>query len=293
MTDSLGLTGVYMHKPHAFLMILSILALSFALASCADRQKTSGVTTTTSLSVTATPTPLPTPTLSPTPTPTPTPTPEYIEPQTAEPVWYNGYVDPRTVRAEIVTNPEDITVLVNKYYAMPEDYVPELVLADSSAGQYLRPEADDAWDEMRAACEADCGEVLYLVSGYRTYADQTYSFSNAITRRGLEKAVQKNAYQGRSEHSLGLALDINTADDKEIRDEFAESTAGQWVAEHGYEYGFILRYPRDMYEITGYGYEAWHYRYVGVELATTLHETGQTLEEYYGKEQIMPDNAYD
>lgn len=237
---------------------------------------------------TAVPTSTPVPTAVPTPSPTPTPAPEYIEPLIDKPVWYNGYVDPRSIRAELVTNPEDITVLINKYYSMPSDYVPDLVMAGSSAGQYLRPEADDAWDLMRAACQADSGEVLYLVSGYRSWATQTYSFTHAIERRGIDKVCEKNAYQGRSEHCLGLALDINIASDPEIRDEFAESTAGQWVNEHGHEYGFILRYPREKGSIIGYGYEAWHYRYVGVELATALFESGQTLEEYYGKVQVLP-----
>jgi D-alanyl-D-alanine carboxypeptidase len=219
--------------------------------------------------------------------------PQYIEPMTEEPVWYNGYVDPRTVRAEVVTNPEDITVLINKYFAMPEDYVPEIVLANNSAGQYINVEAAESWDLMHAACLEECGENLYLISGYRTYAEQTYSFSHAIERRGLTKAVEKNAYQGRSEHPLGLAFDINIASDPEIRDAFAESKAGIWVNEHGHEYGFFLRYPRDKGDITGYGYEAWHYRYVGVDLATILYETGQTLEEYYGKEQILPESSPD
>ena len=249
---------------------------------------TSAETTVPTPTPTSTPTPTPSPT--PTPTPTPTPEPEYIEPILPEPVWYYGYVDPRSIRAEVVTNPEDIGVLINKYYSMPEDYVPELVYAESSNGQRLRPEADDAWDLMRAACLEDTGYQLYLVSGYRSYGDQTYSFSNAIVRRGIDKVCEKNAYQGRSEHCLGLALDINTADDPEIRDEFAETKAGQWVAENGHLYGFILRYPREKGSITGYGYEAWHYRYVGVEIATAMYESGMTLEEYYGKPQILPEN---
>jgi D-alanyl-D-alanine carboxypeptidase len=215
--------------------------------------------------------------------------PEYIDPQT-DPVWYDGFVDPRTVRAEIVSNPGDITVLINKYYAMPEDYVPELVLAKNSAGQYLRPEASDAWDLMHEACLEDIGQNLYLISGYRSYATQAYSFSNGIERNGLAFAVKKNAYPGRSEHPLGLALDINIASDPEIRDGFMETTAGKWVAKHGHEYGFILRYPKDKGDIIGYGYEAWHFRYLGVELATELYESGQTPEEYYGKIQVMPDD---
>jgi len=280
-------------KKTILIILLSILSLYICSCSLQGTTVSSSVPIPPVIgeeTIMPTPTPSPTPTTTPTPPPTPTPTPQYIEPQTDEPVWYNGYVDPRTVRAEVVTNPEDITVLINKYYAMPEDYVPEIVLADHSAGQYVSVEAVDDWDLLHAACLEETGENLYLVSGYRSYASQTYSFSNAIERRGLTKAVEKNAYQGRSEHCLGLAFDINIASDPEIRDEFAESNAGKWVNEHGHEYGFILRYPREKGHITGYGYEAWHYRYVGVELATELYETGQTLEEYYGKEQVMPGN---
>lgn len=263
-----------------------------ALSSQSPASGTSAVSSNTEPAVTSVPTALvsitsvSTPT--PTPSPTPTPAPEYVEPILDKPVWYNGYVDPRSIRAELVTNPGDIDVLINKYYSMPSDYVPDLVMAESSAGQYLRPEADDAWDLMRAACKKDCGEVLYLVSGYRSWATQAYSFTHAIERRGIDKVCEKNAYQGRSEHCLGLALDMNIASDPEIRDEFAETTAGKWVNEHGHEYGFIQRYPRDKGSITGYGYEAWHYRYVGVEVATAMYKTGQTLEEYYGKEQVLP-----
>lgn len=241
---------------------------------------------------TPTPTPSPEPTATPTPSPSPTPVPEYVEPVLeGGPKWYNGYVDPRTVRAEIVSDPNDIAVLVNKYYASPETYVPELVPAKYSAGQQLRPEAEEAWEAMHDACMADIGEDLYLISGYRSWATQTASFNNAIPRRGLDKAVCKNAYPGRSEHPLGLALDINIKSDPEIRDNFVYTRAGQWVLEHGYEYGFIWRYPAEKGHITGYGVEGWHFRFVGVDVATEMHEKKiDTLEEYYGKPQLLPDD---
>ncbi len=241
---------------------------------------------------TPTPTETPTPTASPTPTGTPTPTPEYIEPIiTGGAVWYNGYVDPRSVRAEVVSNPDDVAVLVNKYYAQPESYVPELVYAKYSASQQLRPDCAKAWEQIHDACLGEIGQDLYLISGYRSWATQTYSFKNAITRRGLEKTCCKNAYQGRSEHPLGLALDINIRSDPEIRDNFVNTTAGKWVLENGYKYGFIWRYPEGCGYITGYGVEGWHFRYVGVEVATEMHEKGiKTLEEYYGKPQVLPYN---
>ena len=262
-------------------------------ASSSLSQETSGAPTNTPTpTLSPTPTETPTPSPSPTPTGTPTPVPEYIEPIiTGGAVWYNGYVDPRSVRAEVVANPDDVAVLVNKYYAQPKSYVPELVYAKYSAGQQLRPDCAKAWEQMHDACMSEIGQDLYLISGYRDWATQTYSFNNAITRRGLDKACCKNAYPGRSEHPLGLALDMNIRSDPEIRDNFVYTKAGQWVLENGHKYGFIWRYPEGFGHITGYGVEGWHFRYVGVDVATEMHEKGiKTLEEYYGKPQVLPDN---
>lgn len=253
----------------------------------------------TTPAATSTPTPSPEPTFTPTPSntptpsPSPTPIPEYVEPiLEGGPIWYDGYVDPRSVRAEIVADPSDLTVLVNKYYASPSWYVPELVYAKYSDSQQLRPEAAEAWEKMHDACMADIGGDLYLISGYRSWETQTYSFNNAITRRGLDKACCKNAYPGRSEHPLGLGLDINVRSDPEIRDNFVYTDVGKWVLEHGHEYGFIWRYPAECGSITGYGVEGWHFRFVGVEVATYMYDNGiRTLEEYYGKPQLMP-NEY-
>jgi D-alanyl-D-alanine carboxypeptidase len=121
----------------------------------------------------------PVPTLSPEPTAAPIPT---------GPVWYNGFVDPRTVEFEIVSNPDDITVLVNKYFAVSEDYSPELVDAESSKSQKLQPEADEAWDLMRQACETDTGKTLYLTAGYSTFAQREKLFNDAVANKGVERA---------------------------------------------------------------------------------------------------------
>ncbi|MBN1775909.1 MAG: D-alanyl-D-alanine carboxypeptidase family protein [Clostridiales bacterium] len=220
----------------------------------------------------------PTPASAATPTPTPIPT-----PVPGEPVYINGFLDPRSVTPEIISNPSSITALVNKYHAVTKDYVPSLVPAKSSNGRYIRPEAADAWDLMREACHEDTGKTLYLTSGYRSYATQKASFENAIINKGLERAVSKYAYPGRSEHQLGLALDIATTSYKTISGSFLSTEAGQWMTEHAHEYGFILRYPSGKESITGYAFEAWHYRYIGVDAATAMHSSGQTLEEYLGK----------
>ena len=266
-------------------------ALLCNISACGKAQveeETSVTTTavTTTLPPTATPSPSPSPT--PLPTPIPTPVPEYVEPQYEE-VWYNGFVDPRSVRATIVTNPDDITVVVNKYYALPLDYVPsDLVDAPNSMNQQLRAEACDAWIAMNEACTEATGQGLFLVSGYRDANIQEYLFYRSANLRGTAFACQKNAWPGRSEHQLGLALDITPAGTTEILDSFGETTTGQWVNEHCFEYGFIRRYQLEYADETGYGQEAWHYRYVGVEVATYLYENDMSLEAYYGLEQVLP-----
>ena len=281
-------------KRSIFTKGLSVVSLAAVLVcpSCSGEAAPTGTTSlptsvTTVPAPTATPSPSPSPT--PLPTPVPTPVPEYVEPVYEEEVWYNGFVDPRSVTATIVTDPEDITVVVNKYYALPLDYVPsDLVDAPNSMNQQLRSEACDAWIAMNEACTAETGQGLFLVSGYRDANTQQYLFDRSANLRGIAFACQKNAWPGRSEHQLGLALDITPAGTTEILDSFGETTTGIWVNEHCHEYGFIRRYQLEYAEETGYGQEAWHYRYVGVELATYLHDNDMSLEAYYGLEQRLP-----
>lgn len=248
------------------------------------------ITLTPTAEVTSSPTPTPSPSPSPTPppTPSPTPVPQYIEPLFDE-VWYNGFVDPRSVRATIVENPDDITVVINKYYALDPDYVPDdLVDAPHSFGQQLRAEVNDAWIAMYDACLEETGIGITLVSGYRNTGTQQYLFDRSVNLRGLAFACMKNAWPGRSEHQTGLALDLTPAGHDNIMDGFDETTVGSWVCEHGHEYGFIHRYQADYIYETGYGIEGWHFRYVGVELATYLYENDMSLEAYFGLEQVVP-----
>ncbi len=280
----------YLNKFSALTLTAAVLLCSscagkpeVTMSSAVSSSEASSVTTTEA--PTSTPTPIPTPL----PTPIPTPVPEYVDPIYDEEIWYDGFVDPRSVTAQIVSNPDDITVVVNKYYALPLDYVPsDLVDAPNSMNQQLRSEACDAWIAMNDACLEATGQGLFLVSGYRDANIQEYLFHRSANLRGTPFACQKNAWPGRSEHQLGLALDITPAGTTEILDSFGETTTGQWVNEHCFEYGFIRRYQLDYAYETGYGQEAWHYRYVGVELATYLYENDLSLEAYYGIEQKLP-----
>ncbi|MBO7450515.1 MAG: M15 family metallopeptidase [Clostridiales bacterium] len=230
------------------------------------------------------------PTAVPTPTRVPTPEPSYIEPLYEE-TWYNGFVDPYSVRAQIIDNPDDLLALVNKYYAIPEDYVPsDLVDAPHSYDQKLRKEANDAWEKMYDDCLSETGHGLLLVSGWRDLGTQQFLFDRSKNKNGFAFACQKNALPQRSEHHLGLALDLTPDYWDNIYDNFPKTEVGQWVNEHCYEYGFILRYQSQYTDETGYGTETWHYRYVGVEVATYLYENDISLEAYLGKAQVLPDD---
>ena len=98
---------------------------------------------------------------------------------------------------------------------------------------------------------------------------------------GRAAADTYSARPGHSEHQTGLAIDLN-----DVTDNFGNSREGKWVAAHCHEYGFIIRYPKGKQKITGYMYEPWHVRYVGVKLATKIHDSGLTLEEYLGIDSV-------
>ncbi len=182
------------------------------------------------------------------------------------------YDNPRTV-----DDPSSLTVLVNKHNALPRDYVPELETlgADYGSGS-LRPEAAQAFREMADAAREE-GIALRSVSAYRSYSYQNALYSRYLTQYRQNTADTFSARPGHSEHQTGLALDINTAS---TRDHFENTPAFAWLKEHCAQYGFILRYDQGKQDITGYRFEPWHYRYVGVEIAQACMEQGLSYEEY-------------
>ncbi len=178
-----------------------------------------------------------------------------------------------------------VTILINKEFALPKDFVPkDLVKADMplsprSNYPYMRKDAHDALKAMFEVA-LDEGFELWFHSGYRSYASQKLLYENYVVRYGQVQADIFSAKPGHSEHQSGLAIDI-TAPSSEgpFSVFFGDSAEGKWVAKHAHEFGFIVRYPKDKTEITGYMYEPWHLRYVGVELATQLYTSGKVMEE--------------
>ena len=184
-------------------------------------------------------------------------------------------------------------LMLNPWNFLPEDYAPDLVVLDNYYGHNNKKVASichDALIEMMKACNKQSGHRVYVLSAYRSVTSQEKLFKNEV-QSNLKKGYSQEeaerlaatvvAVPGTSEHHSGLAVDIIDSCCSWELEEIQETLPGQqWLMEHSWEYGFILRYPNGTTDHTGIIYEPWHYRYVGVELAKELHDLGMTLEEY-------------
>ena len=159
-------------------------------------------------------------------------------------------------------------LIANKTYSLPSSYYP--------GG--LTNEFNEAFNQMKSAASSE-GINIYVVSGFRSYNTQNTLYNNYVNRDGRDEADTYSARPGHSEHQTGLAADFNMVDD-----DFEYTAEGKWLNDNAYKYGFILRYPKGKTGETGYIYESWHYRYVGVDLASKLYNGGNwiSLESYFG-----------
>ncbi|CAM3498096.1 LD-carboxypeptidase LdcB [Aeromicrobium ponti] len=190
----------------------------------------------------------------------------------------------------VIQNPENVMVLVNKQFSLPDGYEPsQMVIPDVSFSygeldlekSYMRQDAAAALEELFKVAQK-AGVELFAVSGYRSFDRQTQVFEAEVSRVGEEKAVQAVAFPGSSEHQTGLSMDISSRSaNLELSEKFGETKEGKWLAENAHRYGFILRYPKGKESVTGYKYEPWHFRYVGADAATVIYEKKWTLEEYF------------
>jgi len=185
-----------------------------------------------------------------------------------------GYTDVITV-----SNPDDALVIVNKHYAVPEGYEPS-GLIDVGNGQRMKKDAGEALIKMINDVK-DAGMYLQAQSGYRSISTQTRLYNSYVEQDGIEATDLVSAKPLHSEHHTGLAIDVSK--DGTLEKYFEDTPEFAWLSENAHKYGFILRYPNDKIDITGYDYEPWHYRYVGVEAATLIHNEGITYEEYVVK----------
>lgn len=179
---------------------------------------------------------------------------------------------------------KNTSLLVNKHYELGADYAPD-DLVDIDIRYYyggpkkIRKEVYDAFLRM---WESAHNEGIYLIvdSAYRTYESQDEVYKYYENLKGTKYADGIAARPGFSEHQTGLSLDIYSKDSTSAKT-FENSKAYAWLIDNSYKYGFILRYPKGLKDITGYNYESWHYRYLGEDLAKKVYESGLTYDEYY------------
>lgn len=208
------------------------------------------------------------------------------------PAFAQAYALSKTIQKDgdrdVVTNDEAIEVVVNKQRALPDGYIPpdlvepnvDFSFSEKVEKRLMRKEAAEALEKLFDGAKAD-GIQLYAVSGYRSYTRQVQIFDNNVRTQGREKAMKFSAEPGKSEHQTGLAMDVSSKSAGfGLEQSFGDTAEGQWLAEHAAEYGFIIRYLQGKEDITGYAYEPWHVRYVGVEMAEAIAKRGSTLEEF-------------
>ena len=182
----------------------------------------------------------------------------------------------------------DELILVNKKIALPADYQPsDLVEAnidfvDSTVGErrMLRKEAAQAIEGLMKGAKA-AGIDLKGTSAFRSYAYQVNLFNAYVERDGKEQAMKYSAPPGHSEHQTGLAIDVSSASvNYQLTQSLGETVEGKWLADHAHEYGFIIRYQKEFEDETGYMYEPWHLRYIGMEHAKQVHALNQPYDRY-------------
>lgn len=187
------------------------------------------------------------------------------------------------------TDTESLLLLANKKHKLPDGYVPsDLVTIPAEYDYYnygcqLKEEAANALVAMLQAANAE-GLYPKATTTYRDESFQATLYNNYAGTYGTESADTFSSRPGYSDHQTGLAADISCeANGWELSEDFENTAEGQWLAQHAHEYGFIMRYPKDKQDITGYTYEPWHFRYIGVEYATALYETdpNESFEEFF------------
>ena len=198
----------------------------------------------------------------------------------------NAYLDKDYYSNDIPLSKDEaskLDVIVNKYYKLDKDYEPEdLTVINSkfaSGTQKLRKEAADKFEEMASAMLKE-NLKIYAGSTYRSYSYQEGLYNRYVKKDGFKEAETYSARAGYSEHQLGLAVDIVNGKWNYLSEGDKEYT---WLINNSYKYGFILRYPHESEYITGYVFEDWHFRYLGIDLATKVHESKLTYDEYVAR----------
>ena len=197
---------------------------------------------------------------------------------------YESSIDPK--------NAAEYLILANKQAPLGESYSPsDLVEVEcrTSRTMYLRSDAERALYAMMLHMKADGIDDVFVTSAYRSYSYQVGLFDKYVNghisegmteEEAIQAALEYSAKPGTSEHQTGLCVDFMTDGMRDLDESFEEYEAFEWLCENAYKYGFILRYPEDKVDVTGYKYEPWHYRFVGRTAAAEIYNSGLCLEEY-------------
>ncbi len=182
---------------------------------------------------------------------------------------------------------KDTSMLVNKFYLLGSDYeptdlvtIPQTYSWGDKGSQKTRKVTYDAFLEMWNAAKEEQNYYLMVSSSYRSYTEQETVYNNYKNARGQKYADSIAARPGSSEHQTGLTLDIFSKTNSN-KATFKDTDTAKWLKENCYRFGFILRYPEDLVNVTGYNYESWHFRYVGKDIAKYIYENNISFEEYY------------
>jgi zinc D-Ala-D-Ala carboxypeptidase len=191
------------------------------------------------------------------------------------------------------TTCDDLGVLVDRSHSLPPDYVPRDLVPLRDYGvptlgsEVLRREAAEHLGRLVEGAAAD-GEKLVVASAYRSYENQQRSHESLRSVLGAG-AGRLSATAGHSQHQLGTAVDFtDAAAGYKLGVPFARTSGYRWLEQHAWEYGFVLAYPRGEEERTGYRWEPWHYRYVGVRDAKRIEHSGQSLQEFLERVGTTP-----
>lgn len=187
-----------------------------------------------------------------------------------------------------LTDPSSIWVIVNKHLSIAQDFVPDLTVPDvklrlNSNEEQMKINTSTA-PAIKELFQGASQDKITLVfgSGYRSGKLQAQFYADYVARDGVSQADTYSARPGHSEHQTGFSADIISSDSAcNMQLCWADTTEGKWLADNSYKYGFIIRYPKDKQNITGYQYEPWHIRYVGKDLALQIHNSNKTLEEFF------------
>ena len=173
-------------------------------------------------------------------------------------------------------------ILVNKYNYLDKNYIPqnleEINTQYARDGMKLVNYAKEAFEKLAKDAKKEDLSIIAM-STYRSYNYQVNLYNRYVKEDGKEAADTYSGRPGFSEHQSGLAVDVYNG--KEDYTNFENTKEFEWMQENAYKYGFILRFPKDKTKQTGYEYESWHYRYVGIEIATYIHKHNLSFEEYY------------